>query len=51
VLGEGKRLFETGIDRSMRLAGSSTTESGVVVLTYEPAGELVFNSVDDPRNS
>lgn len=50
VLGEGKRLFETGIDRSMRLAGSSATESGVVVLTYEPAGELVFDSVDDPRN-
>ena len=51
VLGEGKRLFETGIDRSMRLASSLTTESGIVVLTYEPAGELVFDSVDDPRNS
>ncbi len=48
VLGEGKRLFETGIDRSMRLANSSTTDPGVAVLTYEPAGELAFGSVDDP---
>lgn len=46
VLGEGKRLFETGIDRSMRLAGSSTSDSGLVVLTYEPAGELAFDFVE-----
>jgi dihydrofolate reductase len=51
VLGEGKRLFETGIDRSMRLAGSRATDSGLVVLTYEPAGELTFGSVEDPRSS
>ncbi len=51
VLGEGKRLFETSLDHSMRLAGSSTTDSGLVVLTYEPAGELTFGSVDDPRSS
>ena len=51
VLGEGKRLFETGIDHSMRLAGSRATDSGLVVLTYEPAGELTFGSVDDPRSS
>lgn len=51
VLGEGKRLFETGLDHSMRLLGSSTHDSGVAVLTYEPAGELTFDSVDDPRNS
>lgn len=50
VLGEGKRLFETGIDRSLLLVSSSTTDSGVMVLTYEPAGELSFDSVDDPRN-
>ncbi len=50
VLGEGKRLFETGIDHSMRLLGSSTHDSGVAVLTYEPAGDLTFGSVDDPSN-
>ncbi len=48
VLGEGKRLFETGIDRSMRLAGALTHDSGLAVLTYEPAGELAFGSVEDP---
>ena len=37
---------ETGIDRSMRLAGSSTSDSGLVVLTYEPAGELAFDSIE-----
>ena len=51
LLGEGKRLFETGIDHSMRLAESRATDSGLVVLTYEPAGELTFGSVDDPRSS
>jgi dihydrofolate reductase len=51
VLGEGKRLFETGIDHSMRLADYRATDSGLVVLTYEPAGELTFGSVDDPRSS
>ncbi len=51
VLGEGKRLFETGIDHSMRLADSRAADSGLVVLTYEPAGELAFGSVEDPRSS
>jgi RibD domain-containing protein len=51
VLGEGKRLFETGIDHSMRLADSRATDSGLVVLTYEPAGELTFSSVEEPLNS
>ena len=51
VLGEGKRLFETGIDHSMRLADSRATDSGLVVLTYEPAGKLTFGSFDDPRSS
>jgi len=51
VLGEGKRLFETGIDHSLRLADSRATDSGLVVLTYEPAGDLTFGSVEDPRSS
>ena len=51
VLGEGKWLFETGIDRSMLLSGSRTTDSGLVASAYRPAGGLAFGSVDDPRNS
>lgn len=45
VLGEGKRLFETGINRSVRLANFRATDSGLAVLTYEPAGELAFGSL------
>jgi hypothetical protein len=51
VLGEGERLFGTGIDRSLRLAGTRTGGSGFAVSTYEPAGELAFGSVDAPRSS
>ena len=47
VLGEGKRLFGTGIDRSLLLAGSRTGDTGLAVWTYEPAGELTFGSVED----
>jgi dihydrofolate reductase len=50
VLGEGKRLFETGIDHSTRLVVSSTTKSGLVVSTYEPAAELAFGAVNAPRS-
>lgn len=39
------------LDRSLRLAGSRTADSGLAVLTYEPAGELTFGSVDEPRSS
>jgi dihydrofolate reductase len=49
MLRKGKPLFEADIDRSIRLAGSRTTDSGLAVLTYEPAGGLAFGSVDDPR--
>jgi dihydrofolate reductase len=51
VLGEGKRLFETGIDRSLSLTGSRAADSGLAVLTYEPAGELAFGSVEDLPSS
>lgn len=38
VVGRGKRLFEGVTDaRNLRLVGTRTFESGVVVLTYEPA--------------
>jgi dihydrofolate reductase len=51
VLGEGKRLFETGMDSSLRLVDSRAGETGLLALTYEPAGDLAFGSVDDPSNS
>jgi dihydrofolate reductase len=40
VLGSGKRLFGDGsaTTKALRLADTKTFASGVVVLTYEPAG-------------
>ena len=41
VLGEGKRLFETGVPpRSLSLVASRSTPSGVLLNTYRPAGPL-----------
>jgi dihydrofolate reductase len=37
VLGSGKRLFEDGVDATLRLVDTTTFESGVVVLHLEPA--------------
>lgn len=38
VLGGGKRLFREGSDRTdLRLVGTKTFDSGVVLLTYQPA--------------
>jgi dihydrofolate reductase len=40
VLSSGKRLFEDGGDReALELVDSKAFDTGVVVLTYEPAGE------------
>jgi dihydrofolate reductase len=39
VLGSGRRLFsDGGASASLRLVNSKTTEKGVVISTYEPAG-------------
>jgi len=48
VLGEGKRLFATGIDSALRLVDSRAGESGLLALTYEPAGDIAFGSVEEP---
>jgi dihydrofolate reductase len=41
VLGSGKRLFGTGaVPAALRLSGTQTTSTGVVVNTYERAGAL-----------
>lgn len=34
VVGSCKRLFATGAETTLRLVGSTTTETGVVVLAY-----------------
>lgn len=40
VLGSGKRLFEGGREpKGLRLLGSKTFSTGVVYLTYQPAGK------------
>jgi len=36
VLGAGQRLFPSGISLPLRLTGSITTATGVVIATYEP---------------
>lgn len=41
VLGQGKRLFETGAKAgALRLLASRTSTTGVVMSTYVPAGEI-----------
>jgi hypothetical protein len=41
VLGPGRRLFPDGSPpAALRLVGSVTTTTGVVIATYQPAGAL-----------
>ena len=45
VVGSGKRLFADGtIPAALRLVESTVSTTGVVIGTYEPAGELVTGS-------
>jgi dihydrofolate reductase len=39
VVGSGRRLFPENIHMQLRLTGSTTTPSGVVIATYEPEGD------------
>jgi dihydrofolate reductase len=46
LLGEGKRLFADGtVPTGLSLASSSVTSAGVVILTYERAGDVQVGSV------
>ena len=46
LVGEGKRLFAGGTTpASLRLVDSTVSTTGVVIATYEPAGELVTGSL------
>jgi dihydrofolate reductase len=45
VIGSGKRLFGDGtIPSSLRLVDNKVSSTGVVIGTYEPAGEIVTGS-------
>jgi dihydrofolate reductase len=45
VLGSGKRLFADGtVPSGLRLVDSKVSTTGVVMATYEPAGEIVAGS-------
>ena len=45
VIGSGKRLFADGtIPSGLKLTGSKVSTTGVVIGTYEPAGEIVTGS-------
>jgi dihydrofolate reductase len=45
VIGSGKRLFSDGtIPSALRLVDSTVATTGVVIGTYEPAGEIVTGS-------
>ena len=47
VLGSGKRLFAEGtIPAALRLVDSTVSTTGVVIGTYEPAGEVVTGTVE-----
>jgi dihydrofolate reductase len=45
VIGSGKRLFADGtIPAGLKLVDSKVSTTGVVIGTYEPAGEIVTGS-------
>jgi dihydrofolate reductase len=46
-LGSGRKLFRDGLKAAaLRLTGTSTTSTGVVVTTYEPAGPPRYGSFE-----
>ncbi|HYU94289.1 MAG TPA: dihydrofolate reductase family protein [Actinomycetota bacterium] len=48
VIGSGKRLFSDGtIPSALKLVDSKVSTTGVVIGTYEPAGEIVTGSFVD----
>ena len=53
VLGNGKRLFSDGtIPSGLRLVDSKVSSTGVVIATYQPAGEVVTGTfaLDEPTD-
>ena len=47
VVGSGKRLFSDGtVPAGLKLIDSSVSTTGMVIATYEPAGEIVTESFE-----
>jgi len=47
-LGSGKKLFADGVKpAALRLLNSTTTGTGVIIATYEPAGDVQYGSYAD----
>jgi dihydrofolate reductase len=54
VIGTGKRLFGDGtVPSGLKLTGSQTSTSGVIIANYEPAGEIQKGSfaLDEPTEA
>jgi dihydrofolate reductase len=54
VVGPGKRLFSDGtIPAGLKLVDTKVSTTGVVIATYEPAGEIVTGSfaLDEPTDA
>jgi dihydrofolate reductase len=50
-LGAGKRLFREGAKAAaLRLTGTRTTGTGVIIATYEPAGPAQYGSYADDQS-
>ncbi len=48
TIGEGKRLFAEGtMPRSWKMVGSKISKGGVIIGTYEPAGELTTGTIGE----
>jgi dihydrofolate reductase len=39
VLGTGRRLFPTDLEMPLRLVYSQTTETGILIASYEPSSD------------
>jgi dihydrofolate reductase len=54
LVGQGKRLFDQGtMPSSLKLTGSKTSSTGVILATYVPGGELTTGSfaLDQPTEA
>jgi dihydrofolate reductase len=54
IVGPGKRLFADGtIPKGLKLVDSKVSTTGVVIATYEPAGEIVTGSfaLEEPTDA
>ena len=51
-LGSGKKLFRDGAAAAaLRLTGATTTSTGVIIATYQPAGPVTYGSFALPDES